>query len=96
MPVGKYFFRTPPMGTGTGGESIWGKAFEDEFNPNLKFGRKGILAMANSGPNTNGSQFFITVAATGLFAGVACGFVLMELPIARRQLIYKLIYKSSY
>jgi cyclophilin family peptidyl-prolyl cis-trans isomerase len=53
-----------PLGTGTGGESIWGKAFEDEFSPNLKFDRKGILAMANAGPNTNGSQFFITLVPT--------------------------------
>jgi cyclophilin family peptidyl-prolyl cis-trans isomerase len=53
-----------PQGTGVGGESIWGKPFEDEFNEKLKFDRKGILAMANAGPNTNGSQFFITVAPT--------------------------------
>jgi len=51
-----------PTGTGAGGESIWGKSFEDELTPVLKFERPGILAMANAGPNTNGSQFFITVA----------------------------------
>ena len=53
-----------PTGTGRGGESCWGRSFEDEFNPEAKFDRKGILAMANAGPNTNGSQFFITVAPT--------------------------------
>ncbi len=53
-----------PTGTGMGGESVWGKAFEDEVTPVAKFDGPGILAMANSGPNTNGSQFFITCAKT--------------------------------
>ena len=53
-----------PTGTGRGGESIWGKSFDDEISPSLKFDKAGILAMANAGPNTNGSQFFITLAAT--------------------------------
>lgn len=53
-----------PDGTGAGGESIWGKYFEDEFNKDVKFDKPGYLAMANRGPNTNGSQFFITTAAT--------------------------------
>ncbi len=53
-----------PTGTGRGGQSIWGKAFEDEVNTGLVFDSPGILAMANAGPNTNGSQFFITVAPT--------------------------------
>ncbi len=53
-----------PNGNGTGGESIWGKSFADEYSPNVKFDRKGLLAMANRGPNTNGSQFFITSAPT--------------------------------
>jgi peptidylprolyl isomerase len=44
-----------PTGTGRGGESIWGKPFEDEFKPNVVFDKPGILAMANRGPNTNGS-----------------------------------------
>lgn len=53
-----------PTGTGRGGESIWKKPFEDEFKPNIVFDRAGILAMANAGPSTNGSQFFITTAPT--------------------------------
>ena len=53
-----------PTGTGMGGESIWGRSFEDECTPELRFSKTGLLAMANSGPNTNGSQFFITTAAT--------------------------------
>ena len=47
-----------PTGTGRGGESCWGEAFDDEISPKLHFYR-GALAMANSGANTNGSQFFI-------------------------------------
>lgn len=47
-----------PTGTGMGGESIWGGPFEDEFHPEL-FNLRGALSMANAGPNTNGSQFFI-------------------------------------
>ena len=53
-----------PTGTGMGGESIWGHSFEDEFNAKAQFNKPGILAMANSGPNTNGSQFFITTIET--------------------------------
>ncbi len=51
-----------PTGTGMGGKSIWGKDFEDEVMPGVGFERPGILAMANSGPRTNSSQFFITTA----------------------------------
>lgn len=53
-----------PTGTGAGGESIWNQPFEDEFAPNAVFDKAGILAMANKGPNTNGSQFFITTVPT--------------------------------
>lgn len=53
-----------PTGTGRGGQSLWGKPFADEFSPSHTFNRKGLLAMANAGPNTNGSQFFITTALT--------------------------------
>lgn len=58
-----------PTGTGRGGQSIWGKKFEDEIVPSLVFDQPGILAMANSGPNTNGSQFFITVVPTDWLNG---------------------------
>lgn len=53
-----------PTGTGRGGESIYGKPFEDEFKPNIVFNKAGILAMANAGRNTNGSQFFVTTVPT--------------------------------
>ncbi|KAJ9123487.1 heme binding [Naganishia onofrii] len=62
-----------PTGTGRGGTSIYGEKFADEIHPELRFVGAGILAMANSGPNTNGryieffqhgSQFFLTLAPT--------------------------------
>ena len=53
-----------PTGTGTGGQSAWGGKFDDEIVPSIVFDKEGILAMANAGPGTNGSQFFITLAAT--------------------------------
>jgi len=49
-----------PTGTGKGGQSIWGRPFADEIRSTLKFNARGIIAMANAGPDTNKSQFFIT------------------------------------
>jgi peptidylprolyl isomerase len=74
-----------PTGTGRGGQSVWGKTFEDEFSPKARFDRKGILAMANAGPKTNGSQFFITTAATSwlndkhtIFGEVIAGYDVVQ------------------
>lgn len=53
-----------PTGTGRGGSSIYGEKFEDEISTSLRHTGAGVLSMANSGPNTNGSQFFITLAPT--------------------------------
>lgn len=53
-----------PTGTGRGGSSIWDKPFEDEVSEEVKFDKPGLVAMANAGPNTNGSQFFITTVKT--------------------------------
>ncbi|KAF5340921.1 hypothetical protein D9758_012177 [Tetrapyrgos nigripes] len=49
-----------PTGTGKGGQSIWGSPFSDELRSTLKFNARGLVAMANSGPDTNKSQFFMT------------------------------------
>jgi peptidylprolyl isomerase len=74
-----------PTGTGRGGESIWGRPFQDEVSENIEFDRPGLLAMANSGPNTNGSQFFITTVPTPwlnmrhtIFGEVILGYDVVE------------------
>ncbi|MDD4980910.1 MAG: peptidylprolyl isomerase [Candidatus Omnitrophica bacterium] len=74
-----------PTGTGSGGESVWRAPFKDEVSTDVKFDRPGILAMANAGPNTNGSQFFITTAATPwlnmhhtIFGEVISGFDVVQ------------------
>lgn len=74
-----------PTGTGRGGESLWGKSFEDEVNDKVQFEKAGILAMANTGPGTNGSQFFITLAPTPylnkkhtIFGEVISGFEVIQ------------------
>jgi peptidylprolyl isomerase len=53
-----------PTGSGSGGESIWGAPFRNEIDPNLRYDRRGRVGMANRGPDTNGSQFFITLGPT--------------------------------
>ena len=53
-----------PTGSGSGGKSYFGGSFEDEFHDDLTHNGAGILSMANAGPNTNGSQFFITLVPT--------------------------------
>jgi peptidyl-prolyl cis-trans isomerase A (cyclophilin A) len=71
-----------PEGTGRGGP---GYKFADEFHPGLRHDRKGLLSMANAGPNTNGSQFFVTVAETNwpdnkhaIFGEVVEGYDVVE------------------
>ena len=74
-----------PTGTGRGGTSIYGPTFADEIHSDLKHTGAGILSMANSGPDTNGSQFFITLAPTQwldnkhtIFGRVYAGYRLLK------------------
>lgn len=74
-----------PTATGMGGESFFGAPFEDEVSGAVTFNKAGILAMANAGPRTNGSQFFITLAATPwlnmkhtIFGEVISGYDIVE------------------
>ena len=74
-----------PTGTGRGGESLWGKPFEDEVSADVTFSEVGLLAMANAGPNTNGSQFFITTSVTPwldgnhtIFGRVSKGYAVVQ------------------
>jgi len=76
-----------PTGTGRGGESIWHKPFKNEYAPNVVFDKPGILAMANAGPNTNGSQFFITTAATPWLNG---GYTIFGYVVKGMDVVYKL------
>ncbi|KAL5011875.1 hypothetical protein ScPMuIL_010426 [Solemya velum] len=85
-----------PTGTGKGGTSIWNQHFEDEFSDNLKHNVRGVVSMANNGPDTNGSQFFITYAKQPhldlkytIFAKVIDGFdtldELEKLPVSEKK-----------
>jgi len=76
-----------PTGTGRGGSSIYGEKFADELHPGLKHTGAGVLSMANAGPDTNGSQFFLTLAPTPWLDGkhTIFGRVKTGLGVVRRM-----------
>jgi len=76
-----------PTGTGTGGESIWHKEFVNEYAPNVTFDKPFLLAMANHGPNTNGSQFFITTVPTEFLNG---GYTIFGEVISGKDVVQKI------
>jgi peptidyl-prolyl cis-trans isomerase-like 3 len=92
-----------PTGSGKGGESIWGGHFKDEIKPTLRHNARGIVSMANSGQDTNGSQFFITygrqVSLDGkytIFGKVIEGFEVLdeleEIPVDKKHRPVQSIY----
>ncbi len=98
-----------PTGSGRGGRSIWNKDFKDEFASNVVFNRPFLLAMANRGPTTNGSQFFITLAPTPwlngkhtIFGEVVKGFdnvrKIENVSVSRgyNKPIFKQVIKKAY
>jgi peptidylprolyl isomerase len=76
-----------PTGTGRGGESIWHKEFINEYAPNVVFNKPFLLAMANHGPNTNGSQFFITTASTPFLNG---GYTIFGEVVSGQEVVQKI------
>ena len=76
-----------PTGTGRGGASIWKKEFVNEYAANVVFDRPFLLAMANHGPNTNGSQFFITTKATPFLNG---GYTIFGEVISGQDVVRKI------
>lgn len=76
-----------PTGTGMGGTSIWKKDFNNEYGKNVVFDKPYLLAMANSGPNTNGSQFFITTAPAPWLNG---GYTIFGEVIAGKDVVRKI------
>jgi peptidyl-prolyl cis-trans isomerase-like 1 len=80
-----------PTGTGRGGSSIYGGKFADEIVPQLTHSAAGVLSMANAGPDTNGSQFFITLAPTRHLDGAhtVFGHVINGMEVVERMGVVK-------